>query len=217
MMVLAAVLLVIGLIALAGMVSRVNQLGSQTGVESDKAILDEVVPLQDAIDKAISTLQRRTFTGTIAATTPTTVTSTTSIFADSDVGLNVTITTAGSTTALPAGTKIASVTSPTVATLTAAASPLPQTGKAFAIFKPGFGLTATTYVRVEDAIVNSMEHLQRIQASHGFWMDYEIRCSTAGNLATGQVVAHLSDGTVWVEVRSEVAFPRSTSCASVTG
>src|SRR5688572_20904166 len=120
MMVLAAVLLVIGLIALAGMVSRVNQLGSQTGVESDKAILEEVVPLQDAIDTTLSTLQRRTFTGTITAatsTTPAKVTSTSgAIFADSDVGLNIT------GTGVSSGTQLGSVTSSTVATLTRTAT-----------------------------------------------------------------------------------------------
>lgn len=211
MMVLAAVLLVIGLIALAGMVSRVNQLGSQTGVESDKAILEEVVPLQDAIDTTLSTLQRRTFTGTVTAatsTTPAKVTSTSgAIFADSDVGLNITGT--------GVNAHIASVTSSTVASLSGTAAAGSGT---FAIFKPGFGLTSTTYIRVEDAVVSAMEHLQRIQASHGFWMDYELRCSTAGDASTGQVVAHLSDGTVWVEVRSEVKFPRnSPTCPSVTG
>src|SRR5687768_18565674 len=57
MMVLAAVLLVIGLIALAGMVARVNQLGSQTAVESNQAILGELAPLSDAIDTSVTTLQ----------------------------------------------------------------------------------------------------------------------------------------------------------------
>lgn len=151
MMILAAVLLVIGLIALAGMVARVNQLGSQTTVESNKAILGEVSPLAAALDVAVADL---------------------------------------------------------------AASP--------------FALTTATTPTLEQAIVSYVEHLQRLEAARGFILDYELTCTgvtnkstgAGGNAAQGIVVAHLSDGTVWVEVRSTVYFVRgatSASCASVYG
>lgn len=205
MMILAAVLLVIGLIALAGMVARVNQLGSQTAVEADKAILGEVTPVQDAIDGSLSALLKRTFAGTITGST--TITATTPTFADTDVGLNIT-----GPGLPPAGARIASVSSSTVATLTNSA-----TSGTFTLFKPGFALDSGTYVRAEDAVVGVLEQLQRIEASHGFWMDYQITC-IAANPNQGQVVVHLSDGSVWVELRSTVMFPRNNAdCSSIVG
>ena len=152
MMILAAVLLVIGLIALAGMVARVNQLGSQTSVEADKAILDEVPPVKDAIDASICRIIRR---------------------------------------------------------------PTPDCG---ATSLTHFNLNATSYIKAEDAVRNSLEQLQRMEAGHGFWMDYELTCvgGSGGSTANGLAVVHLSDGTVWIEVRSTVVFPRA-NCISVYG
>ncbi|MFA5944909.1 MAG: hypothetical protein WC876_10640 [Candidatus Thermoplasmatota archaeon] len=158
MMILAAVLLVIGLIALAGMVARVNQLGSQTSVEADKAILNEVTPLQDSIDEVLCRI--------------------------------------------------------TVNSTCGAAS------------LRHFNLTATSYIKAEDAVRNALEQLQRMEAGHGFWMDYQITCVDGSGLLTaddsfsarGVAVVHLSDGTVWLELRSAVFFPRSAGdCAPVLG
>ena len=205
MMILAAVLLVIGLIALAGMVARVNQLGSQTAVESDKAILDEVTPLQNTLDTSVSRLVKRTFSATTAVT-GNLITATSATFSQSDIGLNVT------GPGLPTNTHILSVTSSTVAVLNRTPAPAQSTAATFTLYKWGFSLTATTYVKAQDAIVGMLEQLQRVQASHGFWMDYELSCGTtsgSSDPAKGQVIARLSDGTVWVEVRSALYFPRS--------
>jgi hypothetical protein len=56
MMLLAAVILLIGFIALAGMVGRVSQLGVQTGREQQRPILLEVSPMKAGIDAAIARL-----------------------------------------------------------------------------------------------------------------------------------------------------------------
>jgi hypothetical protein len=301
MMILAAVLLVIGLIALAGMVARVNQLGTQTGVEADKAILDEVTPIQDALDAGIGDLRGgRSFTACWGLTTATTqVTTTTAQFSQQDEGRHVTgtnipaqtyildyrsptlvILSAATTSpgaqgscssgygegtlavdqftgiatasaigctvctstvtassgffltspsllespdigkrvtgaGLPEGATVSAVTSSTVATLncptacTAVASSTMSIGR--------FALTPTTAPTLERAVVGMLEQLQRIETSHGIWMDYQLTC-VAADPARGQVIVHLSDGTVWVEVRSSVTFTRDGgTCATVTG
>lgn len=152
MMVLAAVLLVIGLIALAGMVARVNQLGSQTTVEADKVLLRDVSPVNEVIDSSICRIIVR---------------------------------------------------------------PTPDCGPASLRH---FGLTeeATSYILAEDAVKAMLEQVQRIEASHGIWMDYTITC-VGSDEDKGLVVAHLSDGTVWVEVRSSVYFPRASCDTDITG
>jgi Tfp pilus assembly protein PilV len=53
MMLLAAVILVIGFVALAGMVSRVSQLASQASREQDHLLLREVEPMLGAVNAAI--------------------------------------------------------------------------------------------------------------------------------------------------------------------
>jgi hypothetical protein len=158
MMILAAVLLVIGLIALAGMVARVNQLGSQTAVEADKAILGEVGPLQDSLDASVCRIVVR---------------------------------------------------------------PSPDCG---ASTLRHFNLTATSYIRAENAVRAVLEQMQHLEASHGLLLDYEITCNgvtnkangAGGSTAQGVVIAHLADATVWVEVRTTVYFPRS-NCISLYG
>ncbi|MHB1261556.1 MAG: hypothetical protein ACYC2H_07550 [Thermoplasmatota archaeon] len=153
MMILAAVLLVIGLIALAGMVARVNQLGSQTTVEADKVLLRDVSPVNEVIDSSICRIIIR----------------------------------------------------PTL--------PTPDCGPATLRH---FNLTETSYIRAEDAVKAMLEQVQRVEASHGIWMDYVITCDGA-DAAKGLVIAHLSDGTIWVEVRSSVYFPRASCASDVTG
>lgn len=206
-MILAAVLLVIGLIALAGMVARVNQLGSQTAVESNKAILGELSPLSAALDSGVQTLALKRDVLTVGRTvgSVTLAGPGTNGFVAADVGSAVT------GTGIPAGATIVAVTAGS-ATISAAAL---TTGSGTVAVGP-FALSDTTSPTLEQGIIAYVEHLQRLEATRGFVMDYEIRCSTAGNLATGQVVVHLSDGTVWVEVRSTTAFTRS-SCATVIG
>lgn len=56
MMLLSAVLLILGLLALAGMVSRVSQLSSQAGREQDRPLLREIEPMMTGLDGAISRL-----------------------------------------------------------------------------------------------------------------------------------------------------------------
>jgi Tfp pilus assembly protein PilV len=56
MMILSAVILLIGFVALAGMMGRVNQLGSQTSTENEQALLKEVGPMADTLENAISGL-----------------------------------------------------------------------------------------------------------------------------------------------------------------
>lgn len=109
MMVLSAVLLVISFVALAAMVGRVNQLGSQTASESRKVILDEVGPLADSMNAAI-----RGFGGgrTVAATwavDDTLITGPAGSFTTADVGRRVFLDSAS----LTAGTTVGSYVSAT--------------------------------------------------------------------------------------------------------
>lgn len=57
MMILSAVILLIGFVALAGMMGRVNQLGTQTSTENDQTLLKEVGPMADSLETAISALR----------------------------------------------------------------------------------------------------------------------------------------------------------------
>jgi hypothetical protein len=77
---------------------------------------------------------------------------------------------------------------------------------------------------LQSAIVGMLDQLQSIESSHGFVMDYELRCATAGDITTGQVIAHLTDGTIWVETRSTARFTvapggcaQSGSCPTPAG
>lgn len=56
-MLLAAVLLVIGFIALAGLVARVQQAGSRTATSQDNPLLLETGPLAAAVDDAVSSVK----------------------------------------------------------------------------------------------------------------------------------------------------------------
>ncbi len=57
MMMLAAVILLVGFIALAGMISRVGQLGLETGREQQRPLLLEVSPMMAGLDDAIGKLK----------------------------------------------------------------------------------------------------------------------------------------------------------------
>lgn len=140
MMMLAAVVLLVGFVALAGVVARVNQLASRTGTESGQSILDQAGPLARSIDSSVCRIIRMP------------------------------------NAACPAG-------------------------------QDHFNLTGTSYIRAQNAVVTMLEQMQDLYAGHGVWLSYTIPCSTTPDPDTGQVMATLSDGTVWVELRSPVTFP----------
>lgn len=74
MMMLSAILLLIGFVALAGMMARVNQLATQTTSESTRLILGEVGPVRRSLDDAVLRLRAPTSQqglGLGTATTPT--------------------------------------------------------------------------------------------------------------------------------------------------
>ena len=213
MMILAAVLLVIGLIALAGMVARVNQLGSQTAIESNQAILGELAPLSDAIDAGVAGL--KTFSPVTATWSPGT-TIEDSEFTAADVGKAIT------GPGIPAGTRIIGFTAaspptnpdPSV-TLSAATT---AAGTNQEVRVGAFALWASSNPTIQEGIVAMLEHMQRIEASHGFVMDYEISCETTAGVpdpAKGLAIVHLSDGTVWAEIRtsSTNVFQRDPAAA----
>jgi hypothetical protein len=207
-MMLSAIVLLVGFIALAGMVARVNQVAQQTTAEGRQAILDEAGPLQDAIDTSLGSLAKRTATATIGPSpfTALTVTSPTQFFSNADVGLEV----SGGT--IPAGAKIATVISPTSATFSPAATAAGSV--TITLKRTGFALDTTTTPTMEAAAINALQHLKRLEAGRGLFMDWRIDCGAGGAVTNSQVVAHLSDGNVWVEVRSSVLFTRSTACAA---
>ena len=66
MMLLAAVVLIIGFVALAGMVSRVSQLASQTTKEQDRPLLREIEPMLGAVNSAIDSSATGRGLGSIA-------------------------------------------------------------------------------------------------------------------------------------------------------
>jgi hypothetical protein len=219
MMVLAAVLLVIGLIALAGMVARVNQLGSQTAVESNQAILGELPPLADAIESGVIDLQSgRTVTVTYVAGQASLVDTE---FTAGDIGQTIT------GPGIPPGTSITGVGDvPVTATLSAT-----TTGGGTSVRVGTFALWASSAPTLQEGIIAMMEHLQELEAGHGLLLDYEISCNgvtdktlgTGGNPAQGIVIAHLSDGTVWTEIKTTSAAyftrtsPAANPCASIYG
>jgi Tfp pilus assembly protein PilV len=208
MMMLSAVVLLVGFLALAGMVSRVNQLGTQTGTESRQAVLDESVPLKRSVDNGLARLANRTFTTCCTWTATGVVTASSDIFSAADIGL----TAKGGN--LAAGTQIASVASARTATVT----PVPAaqaTAATLNLWRPGFALKATTSPTAETAATQLLEQMQLVEAGHGLWMDWQITCVGA-DPAKGQAIVALSDATVWIELRSTVTFPRS-ACTTVTG
>ncbi|HUR25156.1 MAG TPA: hypothetical protein VM327_03970 [Candidatus Thermoplasmatota archaeon] len=205
MMMLSAIVLLVGFVALAGMVARVNQLGNQTGIEARHAILDQVDPMSDAIDRGIATLGKRTVAVGLTSGS-TTVTAPVGSFSAFDVGLNIT------GIGIPAGTKVSSVPSTSSAILSAAAT-APGVSVTATLRHPGLALTSATTPTLETGIIGMLEQIQRVEAGHGLWMDWSIVC-VANDITKAQVVSHLTDGTVWIEVRSSLTFPRTTACAT---
>jgi regulator of extracellular matrix RemA (YlzA/DUF370 family) len=209
MMMLSAVVLLVGFLALAGMVSRVNQLGTQTGTESRQAVLDESGPLKRSIDNGLARLANRTLTTCCTWTAAGVITASSDIFSAADIGL----TAKGGNIA--SGSKITAVASPRTATVT----PVPAGAQASAttlnLWRPGFALKATTSPTAETAAIQMLEQLQLVEAGHGLWMDWQVTCVGA-DPTKGQAIVALSDATVWIELRSTVTFPRS-DCTLVTG
>lgn len=233
MMMLSAVLLLIGFVALAGMVSRVSQLGTQTTTESRRSVLTEAGPLQDALDTTLSTLARRNATVTVTVSNGIVTATVTSpanppgFFASSDVGLSIVqCTTASPLTGcpktgalVPVGTTITAVASPTVATLSAGSA---GTGLIVKVSKAGFSLDAGTTPSAGQATVSALEQLRRDEAEKGLLMGYDLLTgyyNAAGTLVSdcghAQVLVRLSDGEVKTELRSSVLIPRSAGCADV--
>ena len=56
MMILGAIILILGLVALAAMVTKVGQLSSQAGREQDRPLLREVDPMVEGLDTALTRL-----------------------------------------------------------------------------------------------------------------------------------------------------------------
>jgi hypothetical protein len=69
MMLLSAVVLIIGFVALAGMVGRVTQLAGQANREQDRPLLREVEPMLGALNAAVDPTAAPTGTG-LGAVTP---------------------------------------------------------------------------------------------------------------------------------------------------
>lgn len=207
-MMLSAIVLLVGFLALAGMVARVNQLGTQTGTEARHAVLDEAGPLKRSIDNGLARLANRTLSSCCTWAAGLTLTSSTDVFSASDVGLRVT---GGN---IPAGSKITAVANARSASVSQA---LAAQGSATTIniWRPGFALTTATRPTAEAAAVSMLEQIQLSEAGHGLWMDWQIGC-VGNDPAKGQVIADLSDATVWVEMPSTVTFARA-DCTVVRG
>lgn len=67
MMMLGAIVLVLGFLALAGMIARVQMVGSQTGREQQRPVLLEVAPMKEGLQDAISGLSAAGYTPGTAA------------------------------------------------------------------------------------------------------------------------------------------------------
>lgn len=238
MMILSAVILLIGFIALAGMVSRVSQLGSQTTIESEQAILGEVGPLADSMNMAICRLKESTDSRTLIGNAVTDdgspvvtfLTNPNPAFSAADIGMVV------SGTGILPSSRIVAVTATSITLTEAATADSPPAGtqiRFISCLPPGatttFDLGLATSPTLDEAVTNVLEHLQALEASHGLFMDWTIGCfdldgdnndpvtnPDPDDIAAGQVTAHLWDGTVWLEVKSSVMFQRST-CTSITG
>lgn len=192
MMILSAIVLLVGFIALAGLVSRVNQLAAQTATESRQAILDQVAPLAEAIDSGIAELNGTSFLGNTTAGR-TYVTTPANAFTAGDVGRRL------RGEGIPAEARIVAVNSPRNVTLGVAAT---ATGQSTLTL--GFGLSGTsTPLTLQEGVAAHLEQLQRVMARHGLALDWRIACSAP---TQGQVLAHLSDGHVWLEVGSARRF-----------
>lgn len=221
MMILAAVILLIGFIALAGMVSRVSQLGSQTTIENDQAILEEIGPLNDSMNSAIcrlkeSTISKAQVTDGVTTADSAVVTSATAAFVQADVGMVV------SGAGLLPGSRIQSVESGSSITLTNAATTAGTgvTLRFVSCLAPGttttFNRGTTTSPTMEASVISVLEQLQSLEASRGLLMDWSLGCRDGVTTGQGQATVHLWDGTVWIEVKSSVMFARA-ACTTVTG
>jgi len=136
MMMLGAVILVVGFIALSGMVARVGQLGVQTGKEQQRPLLLEVHPMKAGVDYAIAHL----------------------------------------------------------------------------VSEGGYMTDTDAHkAAYQGAIQGALEHLRLLEASRGFLLEYSFGCATPGNPATGFAAISLSDGELWVQVRSAPFVRASTA------
>jgi len=233
MMILSAVVLLVGFVALAGMVARVNQLGTQTTTESRKSVLTESTSLQDGLDLMLSSTARRVATVTVAVTSGVVTATVTSpanppgFFSVADVGMpiaectSVAMTTCGGQSHVPAGTTITGVASPTSATLSGGTA---GAGVIVKVSRTGFALDGTTSPRVSGIVAAALEQMQRAEAEKGFLMGYDLMAgyynpSTGAFVAdcsNAQVVLRLADGDVKVEMRSTVFISRAAGCADVS-
>lgn len=211
MMMLSAVVLLVGFLALTGMVARVNQLSTQTGTETRQPVLDEAGPLKRSIDSGLARLSNRTATNCCYWAAGTTIQSTSDLFSAADIGLRV------SGVDIPANARITGVASARAATLSTALTVANPVGSPNTVnlWSPGFALKTTTAPTAQAAVISMLEQLQLVEAKHGFWMDWRLDCVGA-DPNRGQAIASLSDATVWVEVRSTVTFPRA-DCTVLTG
>ena len=216
MMMLSAVLLLIGFVALAGMVARVNQLGTQTTTESRKSVLAESGPLQDALDGGLSALAKRTASATVTSGSVF-ITASAPVFSATDVGLFVSDPGA---VKIPAGTKITAVSSATAATMS---NPGSASGTVtITLRRAGFSLDTTTTPTLDTAVVSFLEELRKVEAEHGLLMGYDIPSDATGgafgsSCASTKVVVRLADGDVKVQIQSTVAFARAGGCADIQG
>lgn len=141
MMLLAAVILVLGFIALAGMLARAQQLGAATSKEQARPIRLEIGALKTGLDGAITSL-------------------TTSVY--------------------------------------------------------GFKTDTEPHKQAyESAITGILEHERRLEASRGFLLEYKLACATAADPATGYAAVTLTDGELWVQLRTRT-FVRPTLASSCT-
>ncbi|MCA1811530.1 MAG: hypothetical protein LC623_05915 [Halobacteriales archaeon] len=70
MMLLTAIVLLVGFVALAGMVSRVSLLAHQAGREQDRPLLREVEPLQKGLNAALDPASTGKGLGSMGLTAP---------------------------------------------------------------------------------------------------------------------------------------------------
>lgn len=221
MMVLAAVILLLAFVALAGMVARVAQLASQTTAEKDKALLDEIGPLSQSLDASICQLKA----STITTKTGITATWTSGSMALSNLNPDLTASDIGMTikgAGIPTGTRIVAIPSPGDTATMSQAATQPGSGAEITLTPclpqgaSSFGHGPTTTPALEDAIIEMLQHIRAIEARHGFWMEWRVECQDL-DAAKGRAVVSLSDGTTWVEFTSTVLFPRPSACTPVSG
>ena len=137
----------------------------------------------------------------------TTLSSSAAAFVAADVGKFV------SGTNIRPGTRIVTFTDSTNVVMSDAAT---GTASGLTITIGKAALSATSTPTIDAAMADYMAQLQKVQANHGLWLDWTIDCATSGDVTTGRLVAHLSDGEVWVELTSALRFTRA-SCTAMSG